>query len=60
MSPFEYNVIAILAAVCSVIIGVSKGWHKGSVPELFAFLIMYGISFLAILFVFWVAKIILG
>ncbi len=60
MSEFEYTIIAILAAVCAFMIIAPRGNGKGGAAKVGALLIMYGISFLIILFVFWLVKITLG
>jgi len=60
MSPLEYNIVAALALGCSLIIGVGKGWHKGGLNELLAFLVWYGFCFLSTLIGFWLVKTILS
>ena len=56
MSLFEYNIVAVLAFASSLIIGISKGWHKGGPSKLLAFLIWYGFCFLFTLLGFWTIK----
>jgi len=60
MSPFEYNIVAAIAFVCSLVIGISMGWHKGGLPELLVFLIWYGFCFLSIFLGYWLVKTILS
>ncbi len=60
MSEFEYTIIAILAAVCAFMIIAPRGNGKGGAAKLGALLIMYGVCFLSILIVVWIAKWFLG
>ena len=54
MTSAEYNIVALLAFICPIIftLVIKK-------RSLFEFLILYGISFLIILLIFWFVKIII-
>jgi len=56
MSSFEYNIIAILAAISAAIFILTKNKQDRSI---LAFLILYGINFLIVLFIFWLTKLLL-
>jgi len=56
MIPVEYNIIAFLAFIYPSIFTLVVSKDKKSLS---GFLILYGISFLIILFIFWFVKIII-
>jgi len=53
MTTFEYNLIALLALITPAIFVLTRSKEKRS---LLGFLILYGISFLITLFIFWFVK----
>lgn len=54
MNSFGYNYIAILALISTGLIMLIRNKKDRS---LIGFLILYGINFLIILFIFWIVKI---
>ena len=53
MTQSEYNIIAILSFVAPIVLMLSADKYERST---LGFLILYGINFLIILFVFWLTK----
>lgn len=55
MTPFECNIIALLALISPIVWIFTKDKNERSI---FGFLMIYGISFSITLFIFWLIKIV--
>lgn len=57
LSPLEYNIVTVLAFVS--VVAVFLSWNKKD-RSILGFLIWYGISFLLVAIIFWLARYIFG